>query len=170
MKIASIIGESVKKRVNNTKDIAKVGLSWIKLNSGDHMCMRDHMGMPSTNITEIANDMIPVIVRKELIITAGFCVVGRKRTSVASKPSKLSIPIKLMADIIALAEPTSVLVYNLATMIQKKRPRTVIMTVLVMRKREFRYKGSLMCRYNLRVHLVNMESLFSVGVEPSLII
>jgi hypothetical protein len=137
MKIASIIEESVKKRANNTKDIAKLGLSWIKLNAGDHMCM------PRTNITEIANDMIPVIVRKELIITACFCVVGRKRTIAESKPRKLNSDIKLAPDIIALAEPTSVLVYNLATMIQKKRPRTVITTVLAMRKREFRYKGSL---------------------------
>jgi len=75
---------------------------------------------------------------------------GRKRMIDELKPITLRSAIRFMAEIIAEPKPTSVVEYSLATIIQKKKPREVVTTLLATRYRAFLYSDTALIWLNLR--------------------
>jgi hypothetical protein len=62
-----------------------------------------------------------------------FVALGKKRIIPTFKPSIVKLPISPMTDITVVAIPTFSGLYNLAVIIQKKKPKKAIIAALSIR-------------------------------------
>lgn len=123
----SIIGFKAERTTNNIK-AAIYNMLLLRNNS-----FGENILSPIKNIIEIkiANIILRVFI--EFIISFLYEDLGKKRIIPTFIPKVLILVNRLTNDMVAVASPTCSTLYNLATIIQKKKPKKDITAVLAIR-------------------------------------
>ena len=87
-------------------------------------------------------DAIVIIVKAVFIFSIFWSEAGKYLTRLPPSPNRQKLERRLIADIIVVPSPTSVVENNLAFIIQKKNPSTAETAVLSIKKMEFLYRES----------------------------